>query len=68
MLADSERQHAGTLVFVVACGAGGHVNEWGDVSATVVMGVGISVDGVVVTATAIVVGIVVGSIVEMLGW
>ena len=33
-------------------GAGGHVNEWGDVGATVIEGVGIGVDGVVVTAIA----------------
>jgi len=88
LLTGFERRHAGTLVLVVVCGAGGRANERGDVGAAVTEGVGVSVDGVVVTAVAgvegaggvgnddagvgnaaaVVVSIVVGSIVEMLGW
>ena len=35
------------------------MNEWGDVGATVIKGVGIGIDGIVVTAVAIGIGIVV---------
>ena len=63
LLTDFERRHAaGVLVLalmldVMHGGAGGCVNERGDVGATVIEGVGVSVDGVVVTAVAGVEGV-----------